>query len=208
MATARPPAVFKQGLGDAAGQQLGPAQGIVGGDDVEGLDHAQHRAHQPQQRADVGHAVEHAEVAAEVVGDPLAAVDGRLLDLDGRAGPTCAPPRRRPGPPGCRSARTGPGPARRSSSPSRSCSRNRVTNGLGMTRPRRRLIARSSTNVTTRNEQPARAIISGPPSTSTRQRSWWGWSRRTVAAAARRSDGRRRRGPGQAAGCGGSAGRA
>ena len=55
----------QQGLGDAAGQQFGPAQRVGGGGDhVERLDHAQHGAHQSQQRADRGHAVEHAEVAA------------------------------------------------------------------------------------------------------------------------------------------------
>ena len=87
MATASPPAVFKQGLGDAAGQQFGPAQGVVRGDGVEGLDHSQHGPHQSQQRPDVGHAVEHAEIAAQMVGHAFAVVDGRLLDLDARPAP-------------------------------------------------------------------------------------------------------------------------
>ena len=52
----------------------------------------------------------------------------------------------------------------RSSLPSRSWLRNRLTNGLGITRPRRRLTQRSRKNATSRNEQSRMAYISGPAS--------------------------------------------
>ncbi len=59
---------------------------------------------------------------------------------------------------------------RRKSRPSRSCSRNRRTNGRGITRPLRKLIARSNTNTSKMNEQIAMGIVDSPPSRRTPRR--------------------------------------
>ena len=87
MATASPPAVFNRALAMPPASNSARPRASAGGDHVERLDHAQHGAHQPQQRADGGHAVEDAEVAAQTVGGPLAGVDHALLDLDARPAP-------------------------------------------------------------------------------------------------------------------------
>ena len=160
----------EQGLGDAAGQQFGAAQGIAGGDHVEGLDHAQHGPHQAQQGPDGGDGVEDAEIAAEAVGHALAAVDDRLFDFDGGASPFVHCPGEDFG------HRAAAFLAQRQGLLAvqfavANCWRKRVTNGLGITRPRRRLIARSSTKVTSRNEQTRMGTISGPASRMIRHRS-------------------------------------
>ena len=76
-----------QGLAKPAGQEVGPPHRTGTGHVVERADQAKHRAEEPEQRPDGGHAVEHTPVAAKVVYLPLAGIDGRLLDLHGGPAP-------------------------------------------------------------------------------------------------------------------------
>ena len=72
---------------DAAGQLVGLAHSLRGGDVVEALNHADDGAQQSDQGSDRRDGVEHAEVGPQLADLPLAAVDDGLLDFDARLTP-------------------------------------------------------------------------------------------------------------------------
>ena len=61
------------------------------GDVVEGLDHAQHGAQEPQQRSDGGDSVEHSQVNPQFADLAFSTIDDRLFHLDTRLAPLADP---------------------------------------------------------------------------------------------------------------------